>query len=144
MWLSQPNRATGYVSELLQAQGAKHFVNDHKLEPYYASALAHWKLENMFQTRIERDLKPARWYLLMAFRHLALDGEPPTMPQAAQAVRQGTRVRKALEDDAKAFALFRTAAELIRAELGGQIDRDQLRGERPLAQLRSALKARTA
>lgn len=91
MWLSQPNRATGYVSELLLAQGAKHFVDDHKLEPYYASALAHWKLENMFQTRIARDLKPARWYLLMAFRHVALNGEQPTKPQAAQAVRQGTR-----------------------------------------------------
>jgi hypothetical protein len=137
--LDQPHRATGYVTELLRALGSSHFVDSHKPEPYYASALAYWKLENMFQTRIPRDLKPARWYMLMAFRHLALGGEPLGKLESKKAAHQASKVRRALEDDAKAFALFTEAAGIIRDALAGQLDRDQLRAEKPVSILKEAL-----
>jgi AIPR protein len=142
--LDQPHRATGYVTDLLRALGTSHFVDAHRLEPYYASALAYWKLDNMFQTRIPRELKPARWYLLMAFRHLALGGEPLGNLDSKKAARQASKLSKALEDDAKAFRLFTDAASVVRDVLAGQLDRDQLRGERPVSAMKAALDVRTA
>ena len=139
MYLEQPHRATGYVTELIRGLGVSLFVDTDKPEPYYASGLAHWKLDNMFQGRIDRSLKPARWYLLMAFRHLALDGEPLAPPSSSQATRQAKKVREALENDPRALALFQKAAVLIQKELAGHLDRDSLRAERPVTLLKAAL-----
>ena len=139
MFRDQPHRATGNVTDLLGGLGTSHFVDDHQLDPYYVAGMAHWKLDNMFQGRINRDLKPARWYLLMVFRHLALDAESLAAPQSNKIKKQATRVRRALKDDARALDLFTRAGEIIFSTLGTDFDRDQLRGERPVALLRHAL-----
>lgn len=75
----------------------------------------------------------------MAFRHLALEGEPSGKPESAKAAKQAAKVRKALEDDRTAFAHFTKAATVVWNVLIDQLGRDQLRSEGPVALLRKAL-----
>jgi hypothetical protein len=140
--LDEPHRATGYVTSLIEQLGTGHFVDGHRPEPYYTSALAHYKLDNMFNaTRIDGQFRPARWHLLMAFRHLALDGEELASPTSRAIVKQVERVDKILNDDQKAIELFNEAVAVVETSLGTQLDRDSLRAERPTEALREALLA---
>jgi AIPR protein len=143
--LDQPHRATGYVTELLRSIGSQHFVDTHRPEPYYASALAHWKLDNMFAGhRIARELKPARWYLLMAFRHLVLNGEGLAAPTSNKVSTQANKLRKVLEKDSDALDAFTAAADAVSTSLAQVLDRDSLRAERPVELLRAELTQRVS
>ncbi|HST34943.1 MAG TPA: AIPR family protein [Solirubrobacteraceae bacterium] len=138
--LDQPHRATGYVTTLLKQMGSDHFVEGHRPEPYYTSAHAYYRLGNLFNSgRIDGKYRPAWWYLLMAFRHLALDGEPLAAANSPKVAKQMDGINKTLNDDSKAVAAFEQAVALFDSVLGDSLDRDVLRGERPAERLRDAL-----
>lgn len=137
--LDQPHRATGYVTTLFKQMGTEHFEEGDRPEPYYTSALAHYRLDNMFaQYKIARALKPARWHLLMAFRHLVLEGEPLAPPNSGRVATQMDKINHVLEDDERTLKTFTQAAELLNEALPDS-SRDVLRSERSTERLREAL-----
>ena len=137
--LDQPHRATGYVTTLFKQMGADHFVENDRPEPYYTSALAHYRLDNMFaQYKIARSLKPARWHLLMAFRHLVLEGEALAQANSRGVARQMEKINRVLEDDSRTLNAFSQAQRLVNEALP-DATRDLLRGERSTESLRRAL-----
>jgi hypothetical protein len=138
--LDQPHRATGYVPMLFRQMGTDHFVDGDRPEPYYASAVTNYRLDNMFAGyRIDRRLKPARWHLLMAFRHLALEGEELAPSHSNRIAKQSERVLKILANDRRTLKTFERAAHLLDATLGTAPSRDVLRAERSTNELREAL-----
>lgn len=85
----EPHLSTGYPMQLLgRLSGANQAKDGHQRtlffadsdEPlvYYAAASAYYRLDLFFKTsRLEPKYKPARWHLLTAARHLALNNDMP-------------------------------------------------------------------
>lgn len=79
MFLKLPHRTTRNYKALLRQIGTDIFNKEHRLEPYYVSAFAHYRLEYLFRNQtIDATLKPARYHILLAFRMLTQPNEPPT------------------------------------------------------------------
>jgi len=143
--LDQPHRATGYVPTLLRQMGADHFVEGDRAEPYYASAYANYRLDNMFAGyRIDRRLKPARWHLLMAFRHLVLGGEPMAASNSREVARQSDRLMRALDNDTRTREGFELAVRILDETLGEPVTRDVLRAERSTIEVRDRVRVELA
>jgi hypothetical protein len=137
--LDQPHRATGYVTTLFKQMGTDHFEEKDRPEPYYTSALAHYRLDNMFaQYKIARTLKPARWHLLMAFRHLIREGEEIAASNSGAVAKQMEKINRVLEDDGRTPKTFTKAANLLNEALP-DASRDVLRSERSTETLREAI-----
>jgi hypothetical protein len=73
-----PHRATrGGYQELAEVVGKTIFGPQDKLDPYYLSALAHYRLEFLFRNQLlDSKYKITRWHLLLAFRLLESGGTP--------------------------------------------------------------------
>jgi hypothetical protein len=80
----------------------------------------------------------------MAFRHLALDGEALAAPTSNKVTKQANKIRKVLEKDSDALDVFTRAAGVVGSSFHGLLDRDSLRAERPVDQLREALRVELA
>jgi sporulation protein YlmC with PRC-barrel domain len=140
--LDQPHRATGYVPMLLRQMGSDHFVEGDRPEPYYAAAVANYRLDNMFASnRIDRRLKPARWHLLMAFRHLILEDEDLAQSGSRAVAKQSERIVKVLGNDTRTRQTFERAGQILDSALGTPVTRDVLRAERSTMELRDAVRA---
>lgn len=80
MFLRMPHRTTRNYKALLRIIGTDIFNKEHRLEPYYVSAYAHYRLEYLFRNQtINAELKPARYHILLAFRILTQPENPPAM-----------------------------------------------------------------
>ncbi len=73
IFLEVPHDCAGYYGKIVRNLAEKMFKPDHKFDPYYASALAYYRLENLFRTgEVESKFKAARYLLLMVFRILVI------------------------------------------------------------------------
>lgn len=141
MFLDEPHRATGYYSELQSQVGEKIFNEDHKLEPYYLSAYAHYKLEYFFRNgTVPVYYKPMRFHLLMAFRYLAGGADLGPL-NANKTQRKCNEICEILWDNAKAAAIFAQAVEIIEEVANGaRINRDLAKTRGFTDLIKSALK----
>lgn len=65
----KPQLATRYFGALFNEFGKQLFLDNHKLYPYYTSALIYNKLEDRFRTnQIDRKYKKIRYFILMMLR----------------------------------------------------------------------------
>lgn len=121
MFNGDAHRAARYYSDLRsQVETGRIFHDDHKLEPYYVSAFAHYKLEFLFRnSQIPVYYKPARYHILMAARYLAGGADMPTMG-ANRMTAYANRVAEKLWDDKQVVQLFNNAVEVIDTALDGQ------------------------
>jgi len=130
MFLDDAHRAARYYSDLrLQVESGKIFNDDHKLEPYYVSAFAHYKLEFLFRNnQIPVYYKPARYHLLMAARYLAGGADMPAIG-ANKMTAYANRIVERLWNDEEAVRLFKKALEIIDAVLddGQKLTRDTVK-----------------
>lgn len=129
MFLSQPHRTTRNYKALLKTLGTDIFHKDHRPEPYYASAFAHYRLEYLFRSQaLPSDLKPARYHILLAFRILA---QPDPLPQmnSREMVTWCDRLTRILWDDDQCRTLFDEAASRVRGIAAGNLHRDNIRTE---------------
>lgn len=79
MFLGVPHRVSGYYGTVRSRMQNQIFQNNHRPNPYYASALALYRLECLFRGRlIGIDWKPLKWFLLMLLPR-KLFGDPPTV-----------------------------------------------------------------
>ena len=78
MFLNEPHSVTRRYKALLARIGKDIYGRGHKLDPYYVSAFALYKLEYQFRNhKVDTTYKLARYHLLLAFRLLAADGDMP-------------------------------------------------------------------
>ncbi len=129
IFLTLPHRTTRNYKALLRSVGTDIFHKDHRLEPYYVSAYAHYRLEYLFRNQtLASDLKPARYHLLLAFRVL-VDQVPPPKPNSHQMQHYCDVLRDYLWDDDTSRAHFEIAADHVRTVAAGNLHRDNIRTE---------------
>jgi len=129
MFLKLPHRTTRNYKTLLQQIGTDIFNKEHRLEPYYVSAFAHYRLEYLFRNQtIGAILKPARYHVLLAFRLLTQPDDPPPMNSHLMEKYCAT-ISETLWDEDKCRDTFVTAAKHVEAVASGNLHRDNIRTE---------------
>ena len=127
MFLNEPHRATGYVPALMDQLSERIFNDTHKLEPYYASSFAHYKLEFFWRNKqIEPQYKPGRWQILMAARHLAV-GPAVGTPNSMEIATHSGALNSVLWNDAMSLDLFKRAIEVVNRGVAANWKRDHMR-----------------
>jgi hypothetical protein len=120
MFLDEPHRAARYYSDLRAQVGTRIFNDSHKLEPYYVSAYASYKLEFLFRNNLlPVYYKPARYHLLMALRYIVGGANVPALA-ANKAVQYAVKIADVLWVDGKAVAAFKEAVEVVDEALNGE------------------------
>ncbi len=129
IFLELPHRTTRNYKSLLNSFGTDIFNKDHRMEPYYVAAYAHYRLEYLFRNQIlAPELKPARYHLLLAFRRLA-NNSPFPLLNSHEMQRFCEPLMNVLWDDDQTRQLFEKAAEHVRAVAGVNLNRDNIRTE---------------
>lgn len=129
MFLNLPHRTTRNYKSLLRMIEKDIFHKDHRLEPYYTAAYAHYKLEFLFRNQtIQSSLKPARYHILLAFRKLT---NPQDLPRfnSHDMERFCAPLLETLWDDEKLKDIFKKATDLILDISEGNLHRDNIRTE---------------
>jgi hypothetical protein len=127
VYLLEPHRTTRNFKSLLLRVGKDIFVPDHKLESYYSSAFALYKLEYFFRTqKIDGKYKAARFHLLMAAR-LLLEKQPLPQFNSKDMATRALAFADKLSDAKSAEALFTRAAKVIERAAAGNFHRDNIR-----------------
>lgn len=125
-YLGFPHRATGYYTSLYKASvGAKLFDEGQNLEGYYAAAVAQFRLESLLKSsELPSSIRPARYQLLHAARHLATGSEDLPL-NSKQHQKSATQFAEILWNPAVSLELFSQAAKVL-VEVAGKnsIDRD--------------------
>src|SRR5262249_30788332 len=71
IFLNRPHSTTRNYKALLKGVGTEIFNKNHRLEPYYVAAYAHYKLEFLFRNQtLPSELKPSRYHMMLGFRIL--------------------------------------------------------------------------
>jgi hypothetical protein len=124
-FLDEPHRATGYYTTLYNDLDSRLFREDHRLESYYAAAVAQFKLDVLLRAgTLDGQFRPARYQILHAARHLALGTSLPPLNSKKQA-ELSDKYAEILWDDRKSGELFNAAAEVIvEVAAGSEINRD--------------------
>jgi hypothetical protein len=128
MFLDEPHRAGRYFSTLLKEIGERIFAADHRLEMYYVSAFAQYKLEYLFRSRsLDAKFKPARYHLPMALRHGVLGSTlPPFNSRDMQ--RHCAKLSELLHDEKASLEAFAAASLAISEAAGSEdLNRDLVR-----------------
>lgn len=129
MFLGFPHRTTRNYKALLRSIGNEIFNKEHKLEMYYVSAYAYYKLEYLFRSgAINSALKPARYHLIYLFRSLVNNTALPR-PNSNEMARYCQTIMDALWDENVAKTKFVEAANLITQTAGNNLHRDNIRTE---------------
>lgn len=128
MFLDDAHRAARYYSALKSMVGSRIFAANHKMDPYYVAAYAFYKLEFFFRNgQMPVVYKPARYHLLMAFRHIVAGSEMPALA-ANKIVPYSQKLSEVLWDDAKARDGFKRACDAIDVALEGEeLDGDKVK-----------------
>jgi AIPR protein len=130
VFLDLPHRTTRNYKALLKSIGTDIFNIDHTMEPYYVSAFAHYRLEYLFRSHtIDRELKAARYHILMCFRYLATDNELPRFYNSHSMSYYCNELMEVLWDENKYKEKFSDAERIIRLVADGNLHRDNIRTE---------------
>lgn len=128
MFLGLPHITTKTFRQLIAKVGKEMFVDTDKPEPYYVSAWALYRLEQLFKNKkIGVKYKAARFQILLAVRFL-LDGETlPRMNANDMTKRCDAMIAQMKEDDA-VEKIFLDAVAVVDG-VAGNWDRDSIRTE---------------
>lgn len=129
IFLNLPHRTTRNYKALLRSVGTEIFHRDHRLEPYYVSAYAHYRLEYLFRSQtLSSEMKAARYHLLLAYRMLA---NPAPLPRfnSHDMELYCNLLMETLWDDAQYKNIFERSAFFVRKVASGNLHRDNIRTE---------------
>ena len=143
MFLDDAHRAARYYSDLRAQVGSGKIFNDnHKLEPYYVSAYAYYKLEFLFRNnQIPVYYKPARYHLLMAARYLIGGTDMPALT-ANKVTTYANNIAEVLWSDQNALDAFKLAVEVIDTAAGRRLTRDTVKTQAFTDAVKAAAKAK--
>jgi hypothetical protein len=129
IFLRLPHRTTRNYRSLLDAVGTEIFNKDHRLEPYYVAALAHYRLEFLFRNQtLQAELKPARYHLLLTHR-IQVGGEALPQFNSHEMEHYCSNLMVNLWNEDVSKAQFENAAVHVRAVAAGNLHRDNIRTE---------------
>lgn len=129
VFLGFPHRTTRNYKALLRSIGSDIFNKDHRLEMYYVSAYAHYKLEYLFRNGVvPSTLKPARYHLLYLFRILS-NNNPLPRANSHDMGRYCETLNAVLWDDNLVRQRFVEAADIILRVSANNLHRDNIRTE---------------
>lgn len=82
MFLDEPSAVSGQYGAVVKRFGNKIFKSSDKPIVYYTSALALYKIENLFRTnKIDKKYRRSRYHAMMLFRVVVSEGEMPRFNQ---------------------------------------------------------------
>ena len=116
-------RATKHLEFAL---GKNSFSKSDKLDPYFLSALAAYRLEVQLRTKALRAYKSARYHMILAMRFLMDPLSLPPMNANAMEKRCASMIA-VLSDESKANDLIQKAKAVIDKVCGGDLSRDSVR-----------------
>ncbi|MBN9614944.1 MAG: hypothetical protein BGO25_05850 [Acidobacteriales bacterium 59-55] len=130
MFLDEPHRTTRNFKSIKAKLGSEIFAKDQRMEPYYVSALAQYKLEFLFRNgHLEIKYRPARYHMLFALRILIAGIDRPQMT-AYKMEAYCNKISSALSDQITSDKYIAAAAQIIdTASQGGALNRDSIRTE---------------
>jgi hypothetical protein len=141
IFLELPHRTTRNYKALLRTVGTDIFNVQHRLEPYYIAAYAHYKLEYLFRSQaLASELKAARYHILLGFRLLA-DGSALPRFNSHEMRRYCQKLMEILWDDVRCRDVFQASADMVRQVAAGNMHRDNIRTEPFTAQFIIAINA---
>lgn len=127
MFMNEPHRTTRNYASLANQVGKDIFIDGHKLDPYYVSAVALYRLEYAFRSqRLDPKFKPARYHILLATRLIAADEKIPAM-NSKDMERYCRIIIDLLWSSGKAETLFDQAADAVTIVAEGNFHRDNIR-----------------
>ena len=126
MFLEEPHRTTRNYRALLEGVGKSIFSAGDRLDPYFVSALALYRLEFLFRNQILAPAyKAARYHVLFAARLLAAPDRPPRM-NLYNMDKYCSAILPQLTDPAVAEQLFVEAARRVEIAAAGNFHRDHI------------------
>lgn len=127
MFLEEPHRTTRDYRAILEGVGSRIFAPDHRLEPYYAAALALYRLEFQFRNNLlDTGFKAARFQLLFALRMLVGGAKLPALNSHAME-RYCTTLIELLWNQSEAEKAIQRAAGAVAEASNGDFRSDILR-----------------
>ncbi len=127
MFLREPERATRNYKSLEDRVGKDIFVEGHRIEQYYLSAYALFRVDKMYTSRrIEGKFSPARFHLLLAMR-LLVNAAPLPRPNSREMKSLCETMCERLWDNTKATELIMRAVSVIEDVAAGNYQRDNIR-----------------
>lgn len=129
MFLKEPHRATRSYRRILDRVGKELFATEDRLEPYYLSALAAYRLEFLFRNQVlSSAFRAARYEILLALRLRELPNRLPRM-NSREMAKICEPLIDFLWDQAKSEELFRGAASSVEKAAGGNLGNVSIRTE---------------
>lgn len=142
MFLEEPHRATRSYRRILDRVGSEIFAPTDKMEPYYLSALASYRLEYLFRNQLlDGGFRLARYEILLALRLILAPSPLPRMNSHAME-KLCKAIIERLWDPVDSESLFKRAAELVIKASEAGLDVTALRTE-PFTDQLKALAAPT-
>ncbi|WP_407540829.1 AIPR family protein [Deinococcus radiomollis] len=127
IYLNEPHRATRYYQTLLEQVGKTIFESNHRLEMYYVSALALYKIDYYFRSQtLDSNFKLARYQILLAFRIL-ITGKSLPPKNSNEMKRMCEKIIIILQNNEECERYFRCAQDVINDLTNGQFSRDELK-----------------
>jgi hypothetical protein len=127
MFQEAPHQTTRSYHALKGSVGTTIFAKGQRLEPYYVSAAAFYRLDVNFRTlRLDARLKPARYHILLAMRLLANPDPIPRLNAREMQVYCAKLIR-ILWNGAQADDVVAQAARIVEEVAGGNYHRDNIR-----------------
>lgn len=129
LFLGFPHRTSRNYKALLKLIGAEIFNKDHRMEMYYVSAYAHYKLEYYFRNgTLNSQMKSARYHLLYVFR-LLHNSNTLARPNSHEMGRFCEQLMEKIWDDSICKQTFLIAAEIISNAASENYHNDNIRTE---------------
>ncbi|MDP9863266.1 MULTISPECIES: AIPR family protein [Streptosporangium] len=132
MFLDEPWRAGRYYRELQKIRKDEIFAEGDNPYPYYAAAVAYYRLDYFFRNPyVPTKYKPARYQLLMAIRHL-IHGSTKAPTKKRDLEKYCERITDVLWDPTEGLNLVAQLLPLVdeavtETEADGILDRDTVR-----------------
>lgn len=129
MFLEEPHRATRSYRRILDRVGKDFFANGDKLEPYFLSALAAYRLEYLFRNGVlDGKYRVARYEILLAMRLAEVPSPLPKM-NSNQMEKLCKPVIDKLWNADESEVMFRKASEAVLSAAQGDLDSAPVRTE---------------
>jgi hypothetical protein len=113
MFLEEPHLVSRFYGRIIKHLGVTIFVEDHKPIPYYISALAYFRLEQMFRYHsFDPKYKKCRYHMLMLVPYAVKNFSRPYF-NSARMEDYCNNILKELETTSKSIRLFNKIAKII-------------------------------
>ena len=123
MFLNEPSAVSGQYGTVARRVGNKLFKATDKLIMYYVSALALYKIDNLYRTnKLDKKYKRARYHAIMLFRIVVSKEDMPRFNQRKMD-DYCQKILKVLNDDEESERIFKKITDFIILK-GNEIDID--------------------